>query len=111
MRCAGAYDDVVGWIEWTTRSVGMNDRDLRPRLERDPGAICEGFINFDGDYAAGRAHKFGEDSRVVASATTEMKDRIARLNIEQAQVKRPKAGLPVVQVLVRVKNNKRILVN
>ena len=49
MRSAGAGDDGVGWIEWTARSVGMNDGDLRPRLERDAGAISEGLVDFNSD--------------------------------------------------------------
>jgi hypothetical protein len=61
MRGASADDDRIGWIEWAPRSVGMNDDDLRPGLERDPGTICEGFVDFDGDDAAMRANKLSED--------------------------------------------------
>ena len=108
---AGADDNCIGWIEWAVGSVGMNDGDLEPGLERDPGTGCEAFVDFDGDDAAMRADNLGEDGRVVACATTKMKDVIARMDVEQAQMKCPKTGLTIVEALGRVENNERVLVN
>lgn len=110
MRRAGANDNVVDSIEWPPRSVGMKDVDLRPRRQRDSSAVCEGFVDLDGGYATMRTDKFGEDGRIVAGATTKMKNRISRLNVEQAQVKCPKAGLPIVQVFIRIQHDKRVFV-
>ena len=61
------------------------DGDLRPGLERDAGTIGESLVDFDGDDAAVRADKFGEDGRVIAGATAEMKNVVAGMNVEQAQ--------------------------
>lgn len=111
MRCAGANDDHIGWIERAARPVGMNDGDLWPGFESGASAIREGRVDFDGDDAATRADKLAENGCVIAGATTKMNDVIAGMNVEQAQMKCPKAGLTIVQTLGRVENDKRILVH
>ena len=90
MRGAGADDDHVGGIERAARSVGMDDGDLGPRLERDAGTGRESLVDFDGDDVALRAVKLGEDRRVIAGAATEMKNVVAGMNVEQAQDERPR---------------------
>ena len=85
MRGAGADNNRIGWIERAARSVGMNDCDLRPQLERNASAIGEDLVNFDGDNAAVRADKFSENGRIIASATAEMKNVVSGMNVEQAQ--------------------------
>ena len=111
MRCAGADDNDVGGIEWAPRAVGMNDGDLRPGLERDARAGRERFVDFDGDDAAVRAGELGEDGGVIAGAAAEMKNAIAGVNVEQAEMKGPQAGLAVVQALGRVENDQRIAID
>ena len=101
MRGARADNDRIGWIEWAARSVGMNDGDLRPGLERDAGAVREGLVDFDGDDVATRADKLGENGRVIACATTEMKDVVAGMDVKQIQVNCPEARLAIVQALGR----------
>jgi hypothetical protein len=84
--------------------------DLRPGLESDARAIRKGLVDFDGDDAATWAGKFGENGRVIACATTEMKNVVARMDVEQVQMNSPKAGLTVVEALGRIENNERILI-
>ena len=110
MSGAGADDNGVCWIEWAARSVSMNNGNLGPGLERDARAVCEGFVDFDSDDEAVRAHKLGEDSRVIARAATEMKDVVAGMNVEKTEMNSPKAGLAVVEALGRVENDERIFV-
>ena len=93
------------------RAVGLNDGDLRPGLERDAGAVREGLVDFDGDDVATRADKLGENGRVIACATTEMKDVVAGMDVKQIQVNCPEARLAIVQALGRIEDDKGILVN
>ena len=85
--------------------------DLRPGLERDAGAVREGLVDFDGDDVATRADKLGENGRVIACATTEMKDVVAGMDVKQIQVNCPEARLAIVQALGRIEDDKGILVN
>jgi hypothetical protein len=39
-----------------------------------------------------------------------MKDVVAGMNVEQAKMKSPKAGLAIVEVLGRVQNDERVLI-
>jgi len=111
MRCAGADDNDVDWIERTLCAVGVNEGDLRPWLKRDARASRECFVDFDGDDAAMRAGKLGEDGRVIACAAAEMNDAITGVDVEQAEMKGPQAGLAVVQSLSRIENYQRIAID
>src|ERR1700690_4174411 len=109
MRCSGADDDDIGGMEWALRTVGMSNGDLWPGLERDARTGGEAFVDFDGDDISLRAGELGENGGVIARAATEMKDVVARLDVEQAEVRGPKAGLAVIQALGRVEHDEGIL--
>jgi hypothetical protein len=97
--------------EWALRAVGMDDGDLRPGLERDARTGGEAFVDFDGDDISPRAGKLGENGGVIARAATEMKDVVAGVDVEQAEVRGPKAGLAVIQALGRVEHDEGILID
>ena len=99
MRGAGADDDDVGWIKWALRAVSVSDGDLRPGLKRDARTGGERFVDFDGDDFSMRAGELGKNGGVIAGAAAEMKNVIAGMNVEQAKVEGPQAGLAVVQEL------------
>lgn len=111
MRGAGAYDDDVGRVEWALRAIGVDNGDLRPEFERDAGSSRERCVDFDSDDLSLRAGEFGEYGGVIARAATKMKNMIAGVNVEHAEMKCPEAGLTIVQALGRVKHNECILVD
>src|ERR1700733_11287802 len=89
----------------------MNDDDLRPGLKRDARTNGECFVNFDGDDFALRAGQFGKDGGVVAGAATKMKKAVAGVDVKQAEVEGPEAGLAIVQALGRVENNESVAID
>jgi len=110
MCCAGAHDNRVSWVEWAARAVPMKHDHLRPGLERDAGSIREDLVDFEGDDVATRADKLGENGRVIACATTEMKNVVAGMDVKQVQVNCPEARLAIVETLGRIENDKRVSV-
>lgn len=108
MRSAGAGDNGVGWIERPARSVGMHDGDLGPWLQSHPSPGCESLVNFDCDDVAMPTNKLCEDGRVIPRSATKMKNRIAGMNVKQAEMKSPKAGLTVVDAPGGIENDQRI---
>jgi hypothetical protein len=111
MRGVGADDDYIRRIEGAARAVGMEHRDLWPRLERKASAGRKTVFNFNRCNFAVGAGELSQDGRVVAGAASEVENLFSGLNAKRFQVNCPETGLTIVEVLRFVENNECIVVD